>query len=363
MKIMHVETGRHFYGGAQQVVWLVRGLDARGLSNLLVCPPQSAIDSVARDAGLNVHNLACGGDLDLVFAWRLARLASREKVDLVHCHSRRGADFLGGQALGMSGIPAVLSRRVDSVEPGALARWRFRPFRKIIAISETIRSVLVAMGVDRERVMVIRSAVDLDAVKRHPDCAVFRREFDLDERDFVIAVVAQLIPRKGHKYLFDVVPKLLDSYPQLRVILFGSGPDEAHLQALADKLRIAHAIQFAGFRDDLDDFLGCIDLLVHPATREGLGVAMLKAAAAGVPVLAFDTAGSREAVLHGKTGVLVPVDNLDMLHKAITLLIDESDMRLELGQTGRQRMKDEFSLDTMLDKHIELYRSVVNDSR
>ena len=87
---------------------------------------------------------------------------------------------------------------------------------------------------------------------------------------------------------------------------------------------------------------------------------MLKAAAAGIPVLAFDTAGSREAVLHGKTGVLVPLHNVDMLQKAIALLIDESEMRVELGQTGRLRMKDEFLVDTMADRHIELYESVIN---
>ena len=87
---------------------------------------------------------------------------------------------------------------------------------------------------------------------------------------------------------------------------------------------------------------------------------MLKAAAAGIPVLAFDTAGSREAVLHGKTGVLVPLDNINMLQKAIAILIDEGDMRAEFGKTGRQRMKDEFLIDTMVTRHIELYESVIN---
>jgi glycosyltransferase involved in cell wall biosynthesis len=360
MKILHVETGRHFYGGAQQVIWLIGGLDARGVENLLVCPAGSAIDAVARRAGIKVRNLDCGGDLDLRFAWRLARLASSEKPDVVHCHSRRGADFLGGQALALTGIPAVLSRRVDHAEAGLIAKWRYRPFCRVIAISENIRTVLEEAGIDPELVTVIRSAVDVDAINAMPDCDAFRREFGIDEGDFVIAVIAQLIPRKGHKYLFDVIPNLRDNYPHIRVILFGAGPGEAELRELATKLNLQGTVQFAGYREDLDDYIACIDLLVHPAVKEGLGVAMLKAAAAGIPVLAFDTAGSREAVLHGKTGVLVPLDNIEMLQKAIALLIDESEMRVELGQTGRQRMKDEFLVDTMVDRHIELYESVTN---
>lgn len=360
MKILHVETGRHFYGGAQQVIWLIAGLGARGVENLLVCPAGSAIDTVARRAGIAVKNLDCGGDLDFRFAWRLARLARSEKPDVVHCHSRRGADFLGGQALSLTGIPAVLSRRVDHVESGWLATWRYRPFCRVIAISENISAVLKDAGIDPQHVTVIRSAVDVDAINATPDCAAFRREFGVDEGDFVIAVIAQLIPRKGHKYLFDVIPNLRDRYPNLRVILFGAGPGEGKLRELAAKLKLKDTVQFAGYREDLDEYLACIDLLVHPAVREGLGVAMLKAAAAGIPVLAFDTAGSREAVLHGKTGVLVPLDNINMLQKAIAVLIEESDMRVELGATGRQRMKDEFLVDTMVDRHIELYESVIN---
>jgi glycosyltransferase involved in cell wall biosynthesis len=360
MKIVHVETGRHYYGGAQQVIWLIEGLVARGVENLLVCPPDSAIDKAARAAAIPVRNLSCAGDLDLSFAWQLADLAREEEPDVVHCHSRRGADFLGGQALALAGIRAVLSRRVDHADSGLLAKWRYWPFQKVIAISEHIATVLLDGGLDPERLQVIRSAVDVDSINATPDCDAFRDEFEIDDGDFVIAVIAQFIPRKGHRFLFDVIPNLRDTYPNIRVILFGSGPGEEELRALATRLNLYGTLQFAGFREDLDEYLACIDLLVHPALKEGLGVAMLKAAAAGVPVLAFDTAGSREAVAHGETGVLVPLEDVAILQKAIAVLIDETEMRLELGAAGRQRMKEEFRVDTMVERHIELYESVIN---
>jgi len=360
VKIVHVETGRHFYGGAQQVIWLIKGLAARGVENLLVCPPDSAIDSVARSASIPVQNLSCVGDPDLRFAWQLRKLARRENPDVVHCHSRRGADFLGGQALLRTGIPAVLSRRVDHPESGWLARWRFWPFRKVIAISGNIADVLKDGGLDPQRLVTIRSAIDAGSINATPDCDAFRKEFEIDDGDFVIAMIAQFIPRKGHRFLFDVLPNLRDDYPNIRVLLFGSGPQEAELRALAMTMNLYGTLQFAGFREDLDDYLACIDLLVHPAVQEGLGVAMLKAAAAGVPVLAFDNAGSREAVVHGKTGVLVPSEDVATLQRAIAVLIDETEMRIEFGKAGRERMKDKFSVETMVERHIELYESVIN---
>ena len=358
MKIVHVETGRRFYGGAQQVIWLIEGLARRGVENLLVCPPGSGIDKVAREADLPVANLSCSGDLDLRFAWRLRQLVRRAGADVVHCHSRRGADFLGGYALALTGIAAVLSRRVDHTEPARLSRLRYRPFRKIIAISEHIASVLREAGLDGNKLETIRSAVAVEHVNAMPDCAALRDEFELDHSNFVIAMVAQFIPRKGHRFLFDVMPNLRESYPNIRVILFGSGPDEARVRALADTLNLHGTVVFAGFREDLDDYLACFDLLVHPAVKEGLGIAMLKAAAAGVPVLAFDTAGSQEAVVHGKTGVLVEPGDVVSLQQAIAILIEEPEMRRDFGRAGRQRMIDEFSVEIMVERHIELYESV-----
>lgn len=361
MKIVHVETGRHFYGGAQQVIWLVSGLARQGVNGLLVCPPDSDINRVARSNGLRVQNIRCAGDHDLGFAWRLRTCLNREKPDVVHCHSRRGADFSGGLAASLAGIPAVVSRRVDSAESPFLARLRYRPFRRIIAISEHVADVLRQNTRDAERIQVIRSAVDVNSIEATPDCKSFRREFDVADGDFTIAVVAQLIGRKGHRFLFDVLPNIREMYPQLRVFIFGTGPDERKLRDLAENLKLGNTIHFAGFRNDLDDYLACFDLLVHPATDEGLGIAMLKAAAASIPVVAFDIAGSKEAVVHGKTGVLVPADDLKKLQKAITLMIEEPEMAAELGAAGRTRMLNEFSVANMVDSHVALYRSVLDE--
>ena len=361
MKIVHVETGRHFYGGAQQVVWLVRGLVDRGVDSLLVCTPGSAIDKVARDAGLQVANVACAGEHDLRFAWRLHSLLRKEKPDILHCHSRRGADFPGGWAAVSSRTPAIVSRRVDSPESPTAAAIRYAPFNKIVAISEHIAAVLGKSRIRGKRLSVIRSAVDSDAVKSNVDRAILHTEFGISVHGYAIAVVAQLIKRKGHRFLLDVLPGLLAEHPGLKVVFFGAGNAESQIRALAAKLGLSGAVHFAGFRDDVDDYLGAFDLLVHPAEKEGLGVAMLKAEAAGLPVVAFDTAGSAEAVIHGRTGILVPPGDLAALQRAIGVLVTERDIGPELGAAGRRWMKDEFSVAAMVDSYIELYEEMLNE--
>ena len=360
MKILHVETGRHLYGGPQQVLYLVSALLDRGHDCLLVCPPASGVDAAARGAGIPVRNLFCAGDLDLPFAYRLTQYLQSARPDLVHCHSRRGADMLGGLAASFADIPAVVSRRVDNTEIRLLATLRYRPFAKIIAISEAIAKVLRDHDVAAERIEVIRSAVDTERFGTTPDRAAFRTEFGIPDEVLVIAAAGQLIPRKGHRYLLQAMADLRASHREFRLIIFGEGYLNNQLRAQAATLGLGDVVQFAGFRDDLDDFMGCIDIFAHPALAEGLGVATLKAAAAGVPVVGFGAGGLPEAVVDGETGILVPAGDVEGLRDAIATLLDAEQLRSDLGAAGRERMQKQFSIATMADRHVQLYESVLN---
>lgn len=360
MKILHVETGRHLYGGAQQVYYLANGLGRKGIDNIVVCPPDSGLDLAARDSGIKEANLECAGDHDLAFAFRLRQLVLSEKPDIIHCHSRRGGDFLGGLAATGTGIPAVISRRVDNPEAPLIAGLRYLPFQKVIAISEAIADALRASGLNEDRLTVICSAVDTERFSVPPDYDAFRSEFGLGNSDMVVAAIAQLIPRKGHRYLLEAVAQIRAGYPNLKLIIFGQGPLENELRERTARLGLGGTVQFAGFRQELDDYLACLDLLVHPALAEGLGIAALKAAAARVPVVACAVGGLTEAVADDTTGFLVAPKDVDALAKAIAELLENPERRREFGEAGRARMQSDFSIEAMVDDHVQLYESILN---
>ena len=240
-----------------------------------------------------------------------------------------------------------------------MAAIRYRPFRKVIAISEAIADVLRDRGVEEDRVEIIRSAVDVEAFSEAVDCNAVRAEFGLSEGDFVIAAAGQLIPRKGHQFLLQAVADLKDRYPQIRLIVFGEGYLNNQLRAQAASLGLGDVVQFAGFREDLDSYVSCFDLFAHPALAEGLGVAALKAAAARVPVVGFAAGGLVEAVEDGQTGLLVAPEDSDALAVAIARIIDNPELGKEFGKAGRERMQKEFSIATMADRHVGLYESLL----
>lgn len=361
MKVVHVETGRHLYGGAQQVIYLARGLRNRGLDNVIVCPPGSAIDAAARRQEIAVHNINCGGDLDFRFMLRLRSYLAETLPDIVHCHSRRGADYLGGRAAQLAGLIAVLSRRVDSRDKRLVAKFRYAPFRKIIAISENVAANLRKSSVDAKRIVLIRSAVDTASVEQVVRRAVWQQEFNLPEDAVVAVIAAQFIERKGHRFMLQAMPGLCRAHPNFRLILFGEGPLETELREQVAQLGVGDHVQFAGFRDDIDHLLARADMLIHPALKEGLGVSMLKAAAAGLPVIAFDVAGAQEAVVHDITGLLVKPGDDKALLQAVANLIENPSERQRLGSAGQVRMRESFSIDEMADKHIDVYESMIRE--
>ena len=379
MKTLHLETGRHLYGGPRQVLLLLDGLKKRGIEATLACPTDSAIAAAATAAGHEVITHAIGGDLDVSAISFLTRTVQRLKPDLLHAHSRRGADFFGGLAATIARIPAVLTRRVDNPDTPVVGSLKYLAYDRVVAISDAVRTQLESQGVPAAKLRTIRSSIDAAACQPTWTRERFLAEFGLEPGNLVVAVVAQLIPRKGHALLLEAWPLIHKRCPAARLLILGAGPLQAELQAqLQDEARHAHTgqngagqnptglaatVTFAGFRPDLRDFLGRIDLLVHPATREGLGIGLLEAQAAGVPVVACAAGGVPEAVADGDTGLLVAPGNAAGLVEAITLLLDDPAWREKLGAAAAERTRTHFSPDRMVEAYSDLYRDLLRGDR
>ncbi len=364
LKTLHLEAGRHLYGGPRQVLLLLDGLKQRGVGVTLACPTGSAIAAAAEMAGHQVITHELGGDLDVSAITFLARTVRDLKPDLLHAHSRRGADFFGGLAAALAGVPAILTRRVDNPDTPVVGHLKYLPYDRVVAISAAVRAQLDSQGVPAAKLRTIRSSIDADACQPTWTREQFLAEFDLEPNHQVVAVVAQLIPRKGHALLLQAWPMIIERCPDARLLVLGAGPLEAELIALADRSAeqieaTAGTVTFEGFRPDLRAFLGLVDVLVHPATREALGVSVLEAQAAGVPVVAFAAGGVPEVVVDTVTGLLAAPGDVEGLAAAVITLLDDPALRGRLGTEARTRIRREFSPDRMADDYLQLYREVL----
>lgn len=362
MKVLHVEAGRHLYGGAKQVLYIVEGLARRGVENLLACPTGAHI-ACAASAHARVFEMPMKGDVDIGLAFRLRRLIATARPDLVHIHSRRGADLWGGLAARLAGVPCVLSRRVDNPEARWVVAAKYRLYDHVITISDGIRDVLLAEGLAPDRVSCVRSAVDPAPYLIDYDKAGYRAQLGLPADTLLVGIVAQLIARKGHRHLLAALKDVLPHHPHLQVLVFGRGPLEAELrQAIVDQ-GLAGTLRLMGFVDNLPDILGCLDLLAHPADMEGLGVSLLQASAARVPIIASRAGGMPEAVRDGENGLLIPPGDVPALAAAMNRLLGDAALRARMGEAGRALVLREFSTEAMCDGNLTIYRKVLEQHR
>lgn len=359
MTVIHVEAGKHLYGGALQVFYLMRGLADKPVRSVLVCPEGSAIAKAANGVVDKVYAVPMGGDLDIGFVSRLRKIIRAEHADIVHLHSRRGADVLGAVAAYFEKTKCIVSRRVDNPEKPWIAKLKYRLFDQVVTISNGIRDVLLSEGIAPDHVVCVHSAVDVEKFSKAPDRDWFLKEFDLPDNAKALAVIAQLIYRKGHRHLLAALPTVLEQHPEAYILLFGKGPLDEDIEAEIAALGFQGRVRLIGFRDDLDRVIPCLYGVVHPADMEGLGVSLLQAAAASVPVIGTNAGGIPEIVRNEQNGLLIEPKNVDQLRDAMLRLLGDGAQAKQWGQTGNRIVNEEFSIKAMVEGNFRVYQELM----
>jgi glycosyltransferase involved in cell wall biosynthesis len=360
--IAHVDAETHFSGGEVQVFLLMEGLRARGHKNLLLAPPASRAIARARDRGFEWHSSPMRGDLDISSVVELSRILRETEPDLVHLHTGR-ATWLGGLAARAADVPAITTRRMDRrVSRGWRTRLVYnRLVRCAVAISPAVERCLLEGGVDPTRIVVVPSAIDpariLPARGRHAT----RADLGAAADQFVLLALAALVPRKGIDVLLEALHHLDARHTDVVAWIAGDGPQRAELEARARDLGVR--VAFLGRRDDPGDLLAACDALVLPARREGLGVSALEAMAAGRPVVASRVGGLAEAVVHERTGLLIPPEDARALAEAIVRLASDRALAERLGAAGPARVAEGFLPEQMVSAYEEVYAGVLAADR
>jgi glycosyltransferase involved in cell wall biosynthesis len=359
MHVLHVETGRQVHGVAHQVLHLIDGLRPMGVSGSLACPAESTIAIAARARGIPVLPIRMRGDWDATAIFRMHRLARRVRPSIIHVHSQVGAKTHWAMAARLAGIPAILSRRSESSDSRLFGRsLKYWPYRLIVAQSENIGAQLIEEGIDEGRLRFVSRGVDADACQIGWSREKFLSEFDLQDDHFVIAVVAPLIATKGHRYLLDALPRIRAAHSGARVLIFGAGPLEDRLRKTVSRLGLDQMVHFAGYRIDLLEFIGHVQLMIHPSVREGLGTSLLEAQAAGIPVIGFRIGGMSELIAHEESGLLVPPrDSKALAAAAVRLIYNPKRMRA-MSEDARRWVAEEHSLQRMVRGHLNVYQEL-----
>ncbi len=349
--------------GAEKKLWeLVHRMD-KDRFNTLVCDlgvgPVQQPEQLEK-LGLRHVTLKRRTQFDISLIWRLRDLIREEKIDVIMT-TLFYADFMGALVGKWAGAKAVFSWETIS-SPYWLVPRRWYPYRAAIKRADMVISVSQATAkwliedrkVSPRQVMVIPYGVDLDKFKRIPDPEL-KKELGIPENVPIIGMVARLQEQKGHIYLFEAAKKILKEVPNTHFVLAGGGPDAEKLQQQVKDMGLGEHFHFLGYRTDVYRILRIFDVFTLPSLFEGLPNVVLEAMSSGLPVVATPADGTKEAVVPGETGILVPKKEPEPLADALLDMLKNPDKARLLGDKGRKRVEEEFSLQMQVNRFQDLY--------
>jgi glycosyltransferase involved in cell wall biosynthesis len=310
-------------------------------------------------AGIDTHVLRLSGKLDTSWLRMFARLVRQHDVKLIHAHEF-GANTYGAMAARLLGIPlvATVHGRYYYAER-ATRRWAYRIVSHIatmVAVSEDVKRFLVQVtGTAERRIRVVHNGIGRVAPPPADELDRRRSALGIARGERIVGMVGTLYGVKGHRYLLDAAPQILDACPSTTFVIVGHGPLEAELKAHATRLGLDGRVRFVGFRDNAGELMPLFDVFALPSLSEGLSIALLEALAAGRPVVATNVGGNPELITDGETGLLVPAGDARSLAAAIGRLLTDTAEARRLGGNGMHRVTTRFGLDSMIGGYQAIY--------
>lgn len=313
---------------------------------------------------LNEHS----GKNDLSTLWRgirkLRKIILEQRVDLCHSHCQLGTVSI--LIMKMTGVvphgirtahgwcewaPNWVGSFLDKIFSGCLY-----PIMLDAEVGVSQASVDRMVGhwgtrLTKRQPVLIYNAIPLNPIKINSLASVSLAE------PKVVGSVGRLSKQKGYRYLIDAVPEILREFPKIEIWLIGDGELRQELEIQSKRLGIQDHIKFLGKRNDVITLLKQIDLFVLPSIWEGLPTVIIESMSQGVPVLATDIPGTRELIIDGKTGWLVPMQDSEALAKTTIYILQNPQERLRVSQEAL-KIIDLFAIETIAAQYQDLYRRI-----
>jgi glycosyltransferase involved in cell wall biosynthesis len=295
--------------------------------------------------------------------WKQQRLLAarmrRLRIDVVQTFFVEG-HLLGGRAARRAKVPAIISSRRNlgyrcGLKQRLLLKVANRYPHRFLANSNAVADAATRIeGLDRARFDIIYNGVDVTPLSGQSSSET------VPNRDSsTVVMVANLRPVKSVTTLIEAAAIVVKTHSQARFVIIGDGPDRVALMELAKELGLETRITFAGKQSDVASMLNTATIGVLTSVSEGFSNAILEYLRAGLPVVATDVGGNREAITDGNNGYLIPVGNHRILAEKLNHLLSHPEQRMAMGRRGRERVEREFSLESMIRKHQDYYRHLV----
>jgi glycosyltransferase involved in cell wall biosynthesis len=289
----------------------------------------------------------------------IARAARRHGATVIHAHHYSPFVYSCLGRLSAPSVPILYTEhgRVSDAPPSAKRRRVNRFLRhaakQVYAVSEDLKRFMVDEGFSADGIRVIYNGIAVGCRNNARVRADVRRRLGIPDATIVVGTIARLDPVKDLATLLGAVAATRMN-GSLVLLVIGDGPERASLERRAQELGLGAAVRFTGHQDNAREWLAACDVYVNSSISEGISLTILEAMAASLPVVATRVGGTPE-ILDETCARLVPARDVNALGAALLGLARSSDTRTALGEAGRRRVEQRFTIERMVDQYRGAY--------
>lgn len=376
--IIQLIHGIHF-GGAEKIVYQIcTHINKEHFHPVCIILADGHLRKKLRHSNIETHIIPMRSRFDFSVISKIVKILKQYQPTIIHSHTSR-TNLIGRISSRLAKIKNI-STIHSPIEKDTNVSLKFKRINafieklsrfmldKYVTVSKNAYVQLIQSGFDKNRITYIPNGVEMniDPLSEEEKNNLI---IDLDIKGkVVVAMVAQLRPRKGCEYFIKAMPGIIEKNKDVKFLIVGDaefveGKDYlSELKSMAEELGIENYVVFTGFREDVLKIMQTIDILVLPSLfGEGLPLTLLEAMAHNIPIVATNTEGNNELVIEGENGFLVPPENEKAITDKVCQLTNNKELRIRMGKNGRQRVETTFNIQQMINKYEEVYEELIRE--
>lgn len=365
LNIVYIITRSDVLGGASvHLLDLAKGMISQGHQVHILVGGEGTFTEELKKNNINFSSLKylkreIALTHDVLGFWEIKKHLKQLKPDIVHCHSSK-AGLLGRLAAKSLNLPVVFTAHgwafTEGISPrkqkiyAKIEKFLINFSDHIITVSEFDRIYGFNFGIGSpDKVTTVHNGIPVQDLPS--------KETKVVGQPCKVIMVARFDDQKDQITLIQALGLLKDKNWVMEFI--GSGPTLERCKQEANKLGLENKIKFLGQQRNVKDFLNNSDIFVLSTNYEGFPLTILEAMRAKLPVIATNVGGNNESIMGEKTGFLTKKNDVQDLSRALSTLIDDRNLAVEMGKQGYERFMTEFTHDLMLKKILKIYTEVV----
>ena len=328
------------------------------------------ISERARAKGLIYYEIEESGKFDLRVLRKLREIIVKHDINIIHGHDFKSDLFAYLVSWFLPNRKVLLVSTAHGwAAPGPRGNvYRYldllvmKRFDQLIAVSKATKRLMINSGVCEQNIEVIYNGIDTDSWKCHDTQSHARADLGIADAFPVIGYVGRITPEKDLDTWLRVAGVIERHYPEARFVIVGEGKDQVlteKLQRTVIELGLSGKVNFVGFHSVLQPLYSAMDIFLLTSDREGLPNCILEAMSMGIPVVTTGVGGAPELVMHGHTGYVGQVADVQGLSTAVMKLVQNKALSSKMGEAGRVRVEEKFSFRHRLEQIESLYERMV----